>query len=230
VNSSLWLLDTRRIDLVSMRALLNADEQTRADRYRQDGDAARFVSGRGALRHILGGRTGQHPRALTFAEGGGRKPALRDHPSVHFNLSHSGDFVLIAVGDAPLGVDIEAMRDLDWRALAAMNFHPDERAAVESSADPRAAFFQFWAHKEAFLKATGIGLTDRLTDISVPLAGGFVAAPKDLSAEAWFVMPLDAPQGYAASIVSGDPNLSVRVDTASFAAQTADASTLRLLR
>jgi 4'-phosphopantetheinyl transferase len=164
-----------------MRALLSADEQARADRYQQNGDVARFVAGRGALRRILGQQTGQDPRELVFLEGDGRKPALRDHPDVHFNL-----------------------RDLDWRALAAMNFHPDERAVIEAQQGnaARKAFFQFWAHKEAFLKATGIGLTDRLTDISIPLAGGRVAAPAELSCDAWYATPLPAPDGYRASLVT----------------------------
>ena len=193
-----------------MRALLSADEQARADRYRQDGDVARFVKGRGALRRILGDRTGQDPRDLVFLEGDGRKPALRDHPAVQFNLSHSGDFVLIALGDTPLGVDIEAMRELDWRALAAMNFHPDERAALDRCEGDaaRAAFFQFWAHKEAFLKATGIGLTDHLTAINIALQGGLISAPEALSPDAWYAAPLDAPRGYAASIVSQRPDIT----------------------
>lgn len=195
----------RRIALAAMRALLSAGEQARADRYRQDGDIARFVVGRGALRRILGERTGENPHDLVFVEGDGRKPALRDHPDVHFNLSHSGEFVLIAIGDAPLGVDIENMRELDWRALAMMSFHPDERAVMEAQGDSaaREVFFQFWAHKEAFLKATGIGLTDRLTDISIQLAGGRVSAPRELSSDHWYATPLPAPDGYKASIVSG---------------------------
>ncbi len=203
----LWLIDLRRIALGAMRELLTADEQTRADHYRQDGDVARFVVGRGALRRILGERTGQDPRDLVLVEGDGRKPVMRDHPDLHFNLSHSGDFVLIGVGDAPLGVDIETMRDLDWRALAAMNFHVDERAVMahEPETAARAAFFQFWAHKEAFLKATGVGLTDRLTDISIPLTGGRVAAPAELSSDTWYATPLPAPDGYRASIVCGEP-------------------------
>jgi 4'-phosphopantetheinyl transferase len=202
-----------------MRLLLSADERARADRYRQDGDVARFVGGRGALRRILGERTGQDPRDLVFVEGDGRKPALRDHPDVHFNLSHSRDYVLIALGDAPLGVDIEATREIDWRALAVMNFHPDECAVIEQkleAAAARAAFFQFWAHKEAFLKATGIGLTDRLTAISIPLGGGRVAALAELSRGDWYAMPLPAPDGYKASLVTRDAPAAPRDLTATF--------------
>jgi 4'-phosphopantetheinyl transferase len=216
VTASYWLLDLGRIALPAMQALLSADEQARATRYRQPDDVARFVTGRGALRRILGELTGQDARALVFVEDDQRKPALRDHPSVHFNLSHSGDAVLIAVGAAPLGVDIEAMRDLDRHALAAMNFHPDEVAAMDAQGDPLAAFFQFWAHKEAFLKATGIGLTDQLTAISIPLDGGIVSAPQSLSPDAWYARPLDAPPGYKASIVTGSAQLAPHDRTAAF--------------
>jgi len=58
VTASYWLLDIRRIALADMRALLNAEEQARADRYKQAGDVARFVAGRGALRRILGKHAG----------------------------------------------------------------------------------------------------------------------------------------------------------------------------
>jgi 4'-phosphopantetheinyl transferase len=218
VTASLWLLDLRHIAFDAMRALLNAEEHARAQRYRVRGDVDRFVKSRGALRRILGKPTDLDARDLVFIESGGHKPELRDHPSVHFNLSHSGDFALIAVGSQPLGVDIEAIRDIDWRELAATSFHPGERAAIaqRSGAAARDAFFQIWTHKEAFLKATGIGLTDRLTAIGVPLDGGLVSAPKSLSPETWYAMPLAAPRGYAASIASRSERLVVRDLTASF--------------
>jgi 4'-phosphopantetheinyl transferase len=205
---SIWCLDLTRIAPGQPHALLSADEQARADRFKVRGDHERFVKGRGALRRILAPYTGRDARDLVFIEGGGRKPQLRDHPSLHFNLSHSGDFALIAVGAQPLGVDIEAIKpDIDWRALAAASFHPDERMilAQHSGAAALDAFFQIWAHKEAYLKATGIGLTDHLTAIDIPLEGGMVSAPKSLSPDVWYAAPLDAPHGYAASIVSREP-------------------------
>jgi 4'-phosphopantetheinyl transferase len=215
---SVWCLDLTRIALDAARALLSTAEQERADRFRMRGDHERFAKSRGALRRILAERTRQDARTLVFVEGDGRKPELRDHPAVHFNLSHSGDYALIAAGAQPLGVDIEAMREFDWRALAQINFHPDERAALEARAGEAArdAFFQFWAHKEAFLKATGIGLTDHLAAISIALEGGLILAPQVLSRDAWYAAPLAAPPGYAASIVSGEPYPAMQDRTASF--------------
>ena len=218
-DTSIWRLDLRRIALDAMRAPLNADERARADRYKVRGDHERFVKSRGALRRILAQQSGQDARDLVFIEGDGRKPELRDHASIHFNLSHSGDFTLIAVAAQPVGVDIEAIKpDIDWRAVAKTNFHPDERAAIGQRSDvsARDAFFQVWTHKEAFLKATGIGLTDHLTSISVPLEGGRISAPKSLSSATWYATPLDAPRGYKASLVSRGARPRMRDLTSSF--------------
>lgn len=213
---AIWLIDLARIGLEPMRALLSADERARADQYRQQGDIERFVKGRGALRRILGERTGQDAHSLAFTEGGGRKPSLRNHPAIAFNLSHSGGYVLIALGDTPVGVDIETMRPIDWAGMGETVFHPDERAAMAASADPHSAFFQLWTHKEAFLKATGIGLTDRLTEINVALAGGRIAAPREISTDDWYATPLDAPDGYKASLVTRQARPHLRNLTADF--------------
>lgn len=217
---SIWCLDLTRIAPEPMRALLSDAERARAERFKIHGDVDRFVTGRGALRHILAGLTGTGARSLVFEEGSGRKPALIGHPYLQFNLSHSGDFVLIAVGREPLGVDIEAIREIDWSALATMNFHPDERAILASRSGAAAldAFFQIWAHKEAYLKATGIGLTDHLTSIAVPLAGGLISDPKAPSPGNWYATPLVAPPGYKASIVAHDAHPTIQDLTGSFAA------------
>ena len=137
---------------------------------------------------------------------------------MQFNLSHSGGFVLIAAGDAPVGVDVEMMRELDWHGLAAISFHPAERAALvgHDAEAARAAFFQLWANKEAFLKATGVGLSDHLTGIAIPLAGGPVAAPAGFAPGSWYATPLAAPAGYKAAVVTQSGHVIVDDRTAAF--------------
>jgi len=78
---------------------------------------------------------------------------------------------LIAVGrEQPLGVDIETIRrDVDTAALAERYFSTRERAALRALPHPLrlAAFYACWTRKEAFLKATGDGLSFPLADFSV---------------------------------------------------------------
>ena len=42
---------------------------------------------------------------FTYTEHG--KPYLSDYSDVHFNISHSGEYVVCSVSDKPVGVDIQ---------------------------------------------------------------------------------------------------------------------------
>lgn len=94
------------------------------------------------------------PRIEKTAQG---KPYFPDHPAIQFSLSHSGNYVLIAIGTRPLGVDIECIRPraekLPQYALTAAEFE----IFLEQGGD-WAAFYHLWTKKEAFVKYTGEGL------------------------------------------------------------------------
>ena len=85
----------------------------------------------------------------------GGKPFL---PGFPFNLSHSGDWSVCAVGPAELGVDLQAERPL--RRDLSRRFAPEEREWLQGLPEKGrpGAFFDLWAVKEAVLKATGQGL------------------------------------------------------------------------
>ena len=91
--------------------------------------------------------------------------------AVQFNVSHSSNMALIAVGSAHrLGVDIEEIRgDVDTTALAERFFSLRERAGLQALPDHLrvSGFFAGWTRKEAFLKATGDGLMFPLAEFSV---------------------------------------------------------------
>jgi phosphopantetheinyl transferase len=96
-------------------------------------------------------------------------PAL--HPLVQFNLSHSGDLVLIALGRGrALGVDVEQIRmDVATENIAVRFFSDKERRDL-ASVPPvlqREAFFACWTRKEAYVKARGDGLSLRLEQFDV---------------------------------------------------------------
>jgi 4'-phosphopantetheinyl transferase len=147
-------------------------EQARAARFRQSADHARFVIGRSVLRESLGRLLAVAPDQVEFQSGASGKPALR-RPSagLHFNISHSGDWVLQAFCSAgPVGVDVEAHRS-DMLRLEDFDsvFAPSDRAALFALAgdDRVAAFARFWVRKEAYVKALGDGLSRSLTQISI---------------------------------------------------------------
>ncbi|MDR0883575.1 MAG: 4'-phosphopantetheinyl transferase superfamily protein [Oscillospiraceae bacterium] len=129
------------------------------------GADTKTLSARGyaLARALCAQHTGHPADALDCRREPHGKPYFVDAPGFHFNLSHSGAALALAVSDTPIGVDVERLRAPDFR-IARRNFAPDEAAFVGEDAQ---RFFQIWTQKEAYLKYTGDGLSRPLASFSV---------------------------------------------------------------
>ena len=97
---------------------LAPDEERRAARFRAQRDRIRFSAARGLLRHILARYVGVAPARIVFGYEALGKPLLPDHPEVSFNLSHSGDVLVVAITHGRrVGVDVEAGLGLGGRLM-----------------------------------------------------------------------------------------------------------------
>jgi 4'-phosphopantetheinyl transferase len=163
LDCALWRVDLDAPATAQALACLDRTEQERARRFVFERDRSRYLAAHAALRQTLADRTGHAAAQLVFAPGPHGKPALAGRAAQRFNLSHSQDVGLIALGDGgEIGVDVERLRPFDdAMALAASHFTPMEQAALAAATpgpDRDAAFLRCWTRKEACLKALGIGL------------------------------------------------------------------------
>jgi 4'-phosphopantetheinyl transferase len=143
------------------------DERARAARYLEGRVRSRFIAGRCFLRRALALALGGTPQGLRFSVGPHGKPEVA---GLHFNLSHSeGRALLATCSSHPVGVDLEALRELEVLQLARGQFDPAELAALTAldPADRRLGFFRVWTRKEALLKATGLGISTTLDRLVV---------------------------------------------------------------
>ena len=104
---------------------------------------------------------------MEFRTGSHGKPALLEpSAALEFNVSHSGDCVLIGVtSGVPCGVDIERVRaNTAELAIAEKFFCPRE---VEWLSRSEKGFPRLWATKEAIIKALGHGLSISLSNVDV---------------------------------------------------------------
>lgn len=87
------------------------------------------------------------------------KPYLSAYPHIHFNISHSGDIAVCALGASPIGVDVEMLRPVKLCSTARM-LSRRERAYLEGlpKEQREEALFRFWTLKESYAKALGVGL------------------------------------------------------------------------
>ena len=172
-------LDRDEDQLRQLTSTLSPEELARAERFHFRIDRRRWVVGRGLLRRLLGAYLGARPADVRLCYNSHGKPALTgesDRGGVKFNVSHSGELMLLAVAQGRnVGVDVERVRPVpDARDLAARYFAPSEAAVLDRLPAPvrERAFFQCWTRKEAYVKAHGLGMTLPLDQFAVTLGIG----------------------------------------------------------
>lgn len=146
----------------SYKALLDADERARMEKFSNEPLRQQFLCVRGRLRLLLAEYTGVRPEDISFQQGEFGKPFLPDHAEITFNISHSGNKLAVAVGyQYALGIDIEFWRDkVDFSALVDKCFADVERNYWHDlpEASKKAVFYEYWTKKESFVKAVGRGI------------------------------------------------------------------------
>ncbi len=204
------LLDQPLSSLGLFHEVLSAEERARAERFYFEADRRRAIIGRGVSRLLLGLYLGRAAHRIEFKYNAFGKPALAD-PNLpfQFNVSHSGDVILVATAiDRVLGVDVERMRpDMANAEIAARYFSPSECSTLLALPPEMRceAFFACWTRKEAYLKARGDGLSlplDRFDVAFAPTEKPRLLATRHDPAEAsrYTLCALDAGPGYAAAL------------------------------
>ena len=210
-----WVAVLDALPVGAYIGLLSPDEAARADRFHFARDRQRFVGARGLLRELLGCYVDVDPSALLFAYGPRGKPYLAadSRPDrVRFNVSHSGGLALLAfVRERQLGVDLELERPVpEAESIAERYFSPREGAALGRlpPAERPRAFFRCWTRKEAFIKATGDGLSRPLDAFDVTLAPREPARLLRVEGEPeeaarWWMEGLEPAEGFAGEGAGG---------------------------
>ena len=109
--------------------------------------------------------------AYTVEYSGNDKPVLINGKGLYFNISHSGDYVALALSDEEVGCDIQEIRPYSPR-VAKRNYCEKETEFIENSLDKDESFIRLWALKESVLKFDGSGIAGGLSNYDFsPYAG-----------------------------------------------------------
>jgi 4'-phosphopantetheinyl transferase len=156
-----WRIELERVAEDSL-LLLSTDERERAQRLNSKYARDVFTRARGAMRSILGRYLDVPPQKLRFDYRDKGKPYLCEPSSaIHFNLSHAQNLALFAVASAPVGIDLEPLRERRDLARIAARMFPQSitREISELRGDSQVrAFFYHWTHLESCAKCRGSGL------------------------------------------------------------------------
>lgn len=157
-------------DVAPWTGVLDAAERARLRRLKVARSRVDYVAAHALARAMLAGLTGEAPSAFRYRPGAKGKPVALCHGrrlDLHFNLSHTGGMVAVAASPAhELGLDTEAL-DRKVNLRVADRYFFGAEAGWLHGLEPRhraEGFLRLWTLKEAYIKATGRGLSQPLDE------------------------------------------------------------------
>lgn len=167
--AAIWVarLDQLRLHRSSLLPLLSAAEHVRHQRYLQQDDRDRYLGGRALVKLAVAKMCGVSPGKISISTTATGKPFVlipgKNIPVPAISISHAGDLVVVALQyTAVLGVDVELFNhDVNLDDLMSVVCSEEEIAEINLSPhkDRAKKFYEIWVLKEAYLKATGEGLS-----------------------------------------------------------------------
>lgn len=201
-----------RLDCLS--SILSVEERDRAQRFKTPQLRRRFIVTHAVLRQILAQILDRSPKSLRFDVGSHGKPFLSPRPDgLTYNMSRSSGMALFAVTrDQSIGVDVERQdpRDIDDEVMQRF-FSQGEIRAIKSLplSDRKAAFFDCWTRKEAFIKAIGRGLSFPLDQFEVSVtarSARLISIRSDTEqAASWIIRDLRPAADYSGALAVPGP-------------------------
>jgi 4'-phosphopantetheinyl transferase len=172
-NLIIYFINPNSISQEESFFCLSPDELSRSESFHFEADAQKWSAYRGALRKIISSLIHCPVCDILFVYSEYGKPALAPpYDWLHFNISHTDDLALLAVSrDGPVGIDIESKkRASDLLDCESSICHYSELANLPTESKSRSLqLLKLWTKKEAFLKATGIGLSLAPDTLRIPI-------------------------------------------------------------
>lgn len=112
------------------------------------------------LRYALWEQYGLSSAYIEFGQSEYGKPYLVNQKGLYFNLSHSGNWVLCGLGDTPIGLDVEEVKDKKINLTNRIFTEEESDFIFMQPLDQRIkTFYKIWTLKESYVKYVGKGLS-----------------------------------------------------------------------
>ena len=180
---------------------LNSKERNRAERFHKELDKNRFIIYRSVLKLVLAAYTKLDVQEIDFDYHSNKKPYLASHPWLHFNISHSEDYAIIAVSRKKVGIDVEFMsEDFNFNEVLPEVFDREEILSIQNAVNRKHAFYTSWTRKEAFVKALGKGIDEDFKYIPCLDGQHIIDTTLLKTTENWKVFSLNIEDQYRAAV------------------------------
>jgi 4'-phosphopantetheinyl transferase len=195
--------DSFKQDLEVLKKLLPVAVFEAASKFRFIQGVQRKMLGDALMRIAVWQNFGVNPGDLKIAFGNAGKPFFQSHPTIHFNISHSGRWVVVAVSGSRVGVDVERVKKVNL-GIAERFYSEREKARLFAlpAADQTEYFFDLWTLKESFLKAIGTGLTKSLKSFTIEISDDRILLLDNTEKTDLLMKQLKIESGYKLAVCS----------------------------
>ncbi len=180
------------------------------ERFKRVVNQQRSLLGEVLSRVLISDNTGIKIKDLNIIKSDNGKPELQNFPGLYFNVSHSGEWVVMALAKAPVGIDVEKIKKPVYR-IAERYFSQSELENLNSlsGSSKQAYFFDLWTLKESYLKMLGKGLTKSLGSFTIIGSNGVFSLINDKSLkDKVFLKQYNLDPIYKLSVCSEDNKFS----------------------
>lgn len=151
--------------------LIDSEKKSKVEKFVNKKDKIRTLIGEILIRTIIIENLNIDNKYIRFNKNQYGKPYLEEYTNFNFNISHSGDYVLCAVDDKPIGVDVEEKKSIEYEEIAKSFFTAKEfdyivNGDLKSRLD---RFYEIWTLKESYIKCCGQGLSIPLKSFSIEI-------------------------------------------------------------
>ncbi|MGG0537718.1 4'-phosphopantetheinyl transferase family protein [Priestia aryabhattai] len=159
------------IDQSTLRNLLKfvcLNKQARINKFISPKDSYRTLIGDIAVRVLACEKFRISNQEIFYKYNKYGKPYLQIDPSFHFNISHSGDWVVVVSSSEEVGIDIERIQKINFD-IAEKYFTISEYNDLLSCREENRIkyFFDLWTLKESYVKLLGKGLSIPLNSFTI---------------------------------------------------------------
>jgi 4'-phosphopantetheinyl transferase len=161
---------TKNIDigiLQQLETIISTERWEKTKKYHFEEDKKRSIMAEVILRHALKKNFGITRENVQFTTNRFGKPMLKNFEHIHFNLAHSGDWVVCGVSNDPIGIDVEIIKCIDLDIAKSFFTSNEYNVILNQPKDKQIKYFyKFWTLKESYVKAEGKGLSIPLDSFS----------------------------------------------------------------
>lgn len=165
------ILDISEDMLNKLYSLTDSKKISKVKKFINKKDKARTLIGELLIRNIIAEELEISNKYIRFSKNQYGKPYLEDHPNFNFNISHSGDYVLCAVDNKPIGIDVEEVKHIEYEEIAKSFFTESEFDYIvrKDLNNQLSRFYEIWTLKESYIKCCGQGLSIPLKSFSIEI-------------------------------------------------------------